>query len=59
MMEKTVKNGHLIVFDKCSWPHQQLVLEFIKESLVNDKIITIDSKISKNEKTFRYRGSGL
>ena len=42
-----VKNGHLIVFAKCSWPHQQLVLEFIRESLVNDKIITIDSKISR------------
>ena len=25
----------------------KLVLEFIKESLVNDKIITIDSKISR------------
>ena len=44
---KKVKNGHLIVFAKCSWPHQQLVLEFIKESLVNDKILTVDSKISR------------
>ena len=42
-----LKNGHWIVFSKCSWPHQKLVLEFIRESLVNDKIITVDSKISR------------
>ena len=35
---KTLKNGHMIVFSKCSWPHQQSVLEFINESLVNDQI---------------------
>ena len=44
---KTLKNGHWIVFSECSWPHQKLVLEFIRESLVNDKILTVDSKISR------------
>ena len=44
---KKLKNGHWIIFSECSWPHQKLVLEFIKESLVNDKIITVDSKISR------------
>ncbi len=42
-----LKNGHWIVFSKCSWPHQKLVLEFIRESLINDKILTVDSEISR------------
>ena len=33
-----LKNGHWIVFSECSWPHQQLVLEFIRDSLIREKI---------------------
>ncbi len=40
-----LKNGHWIVFSECSWPHQQLVLEFIRDSLIRENIVSADSKI--------------
>ena len=45
---KKLKNGHWIVFSECSWPHQELVLKFIRNSLINDKVISSESKIFRN-----------
>ena len=49
---KKLKNGNWIIFSECSWPHQKLVLECMRESLVNDKILTVESKKHRKGKNY-------